>query len=55
MCEYLDYRVVKLKRVRIMNIPLDVPVGSYRHLTKSELKEINRLVADSSKTHTNTN
>jgi 23S rRNA pseudouridine2604 synthase len=53
MCEYLDYRVVKLKRVRIMNIHLDVPVGSYRHLTKNELNEINRLVADSSKTHTN--
>ncbi len=53
MCEYLDYRVVKLKRTRIMNIHLDVPVGTYRHLTKAELEEINRLVADSSKTHTN--
>jgi len=27
MCEYLGYRVTKLKRVRIMNVPLDVAVG----------------------------
>ncbi|MGQ8336817.1 23S rRNA pseudouridine(2604) synthase RluF [Sunxiuqinia sp. A32] len=50
MCEYLEYRVVKLKRVRIMNVSLDVPLGKWRNLTKKELKEINRLVADSSKT-----
>ncbi len=50
MCEYLDYRVTKLKRVRIMNIPLDLPVGKWRELSPKELKEINRLVADSAKT-----
>ncbi len=50
MCEYLDYRVTKLKRIRIMNVTLDVPIGKWRHLTKKELKEINRLVAGSSKT-----
>jgi len=50
MCEYLGYRVTKLKRVRIMNVSLDVPVGKWRDLTEAELKEINRLVADSSKT-----
>jgi 23S rRNA pseudouridine2604 synthase len=50
MCEYLDYRVVKLKRVRIMNVTLDVGIGKWRHLTKKELAEINRLVADSKKT-----
>ena len=50
MCEYLEYRVTKLKRVRIMNVPLDIPVGKWRDLTSEELKEINRLVADSSKT-----
>lgn len=49
MCEYLDYRVTKLKRVRIMNIELDVPVGKWRNLTKFELREIDRLTADSSK------
>ena len=51
MCEHLEYRVHKLKRVRIMNIELDIPVGKHRELTSEELKEINRLVADSSKTH----
>jgi len=50
MCEYLDYRVKKLKRIRIMNVKLDVPVGKWRDLTTAELKEINNLVADSSKT-----
>lgn len=50
MCEYFDYRVTKLKRVRIMNIPLDLPTGKWRDLTPKELKEINRLVADSAKT-----
>ncbi|AWX46308.1 23S rRNA pseudouridine(2604) synthase [Flagellimonas maritima] len=51
MCEYLDYSVKKLKRVRIMNVHLDIPVGKWRHLTIDELKEINTMVADSSKTH----
>ncbi|MDC1060837.1 23S rRNA pseudouridine(2604) synthase RluF [Flavobacteriaceae bacterium] len=51
MCEYLDYRVVTLKRIRIMNVALDVPVGKWRNLTKEELTEINRMVEDSAKTH----
>jgi 23S rRNA pseudouridine2604 synthase len=51
MCEQLDYRVKKLKRIRIMNVKLDIPVGSWRDLTECELSEIQRLVADSSKTH----
>jgi len=51
MCEYLDYRVVTLKRIRIMNVALDVPVGKWRNLTKEELTEINRMVKDSAKTH----
>lgn len=51
MCEHLDYRVRKLKRVRIMNIELDIPVGQYRDFTDAELKELNKLLGDSSKTH----
>jgi len=51
MCEYLDYKVVKLKRTRIMNVSLDVPVGKWRHLTEEELKGINDLTSASSKTH----
>jgi len=50
MCEHLDYRVTKLKRIRIMNVTLDVPVGKWRDLTTKELQEIDRLVKDSSKT-----
>lgn len=43
MCEYLDYRVVYLKRVRIMNIKLgELRVGRWRDLTKSELQELRR-------------
>ncbi len=50
MCEYLEYEVVRLRRVRIMNVKLDLPVGKWRDLTEAELKEIHRLVADSAKT-----
>jgi len=50
MCEILGYRVKKLKRVRIMNIKLDVPIGKYREFTKEELLELNRLLEKSSKT-----
>ncbi len=53
MCEYLDYRVIHLKRIRIMNVPLDVPVGKWRNLTDAELQEINRLTASSAKTAKN--
>jgi len=44
MCEYLNYNVTALRRVRIMNIKLDVPIGAYRELTKEELKVLNQLI-----------
>lgn len=50
MCEYFDYEVVALKRIRIMNISLDVPVGKYRDITKAEMDELNRLIGESTKT-----
>ncbi len=50
MCEYLNYNVTALQRVRIMNIKLDVPVGKYRNFTTEELKELNKLLVDSTKT-----
>lgn len=50
MCDYLGYEVVSLKRIRIMNIQLDLPLGEWRDLTPKELEELNTLVADSSKT-----
>ncbi|QSS97637.1 pseudouridine synthase [Psychroflexus sp. ALD_RP9] len=37
MCEALDYRVTKLKRIRIKHIKLDIEVGQYRHLTTAEI------------------
>jgi len=49
MCEHLDYRVVKLKRIRIMNIELDTKVGRYRDLTKKELNALNSLLSESNK------
>lgn len=49
MCEFLDYKVVKLKRIRIMNIKLDLGVGKYRELTKKEFNELNRLLKTSKK------
>jgi 23S rRNA pseudouridine2604 synthase len=51
MCEYLGYRVTKLKRVRIMNVNLDTKVGQWRHLTTKEVKDIQRMVKSSKKHH----
>lgn len=50
MCEYLGYEVKRLKRVRIMNINLDVKLGEYRDFTSSELNTLNQLLSNSSKT-----
>ncbi|MDB9961348.1 23S rRNA pseudouridine(2604) synthase RluF [Oceanihabitans sp.] len=51
MCEYLTYEVRTLKRVRIMNIKLDIPVGEYREFTSEEFKELNQLLETSTKTY----
>ncbi len=51
MCEYLNYEVTKLKRIRIMNVSLDqLPTGKWRNLSEPELKTIQSLVSDSVKT-----
>ncbi len=51
MCEVLGFHVVKLKRIRIMNINLDgLSVGKWRYLTIEEIKHINQLIATSVKT-----
>ena len=49
MCQYLSYNVLTLKRVRIMNIHLDLPIGDWRDLSDQELDVLNQLLADSSK------
>ena len=51
MCDYLGYRVYRLKRLRIMNVTLDgIAPGKWRNLTAQELKEINEMVSKSVKT-----
>ena len=51
MCSYFNYNVVKLERIRIMNVKLDkLPLGKWRYLTEEELTCINKLISDSSKT-----
>ena len=51
MCEYLNYEVTELRRTRIMNINLDVPLGQYRELTQEEFNELSKLLTDSKKTY----
>jgi len=44
MCEYFDFRVLSLKRVRIMNIKLDVKEGKYRLLNDKEIFELTNML-----------
>jgi 23S rRNA pseudouridine2604 synthase len=50
MCDYLNYEVQTLKRIRIMNVKLDISSGQYRSLTKEEFEVLNTLISDSIKT-----
>lgn len=50
MCEHFGYEVMKLERIRIMNITLKgIPVGDWRELKGEELNQLMALTADSSK------
>ncbi len=52
MCEYLGYDVLKLKRVRIMNVKLgNLKIGEWRELSPKEIDQINKAVLHSSKTY----
>ncbi|SIS98461.1 23S rRNA pseudouridine(2604) synthase RluF [Chryseobacterium gambrini] len=51
MCEYLGYEVKKLKRIRVLNIKLDLPIGKWRDLTEEELSALQKMVEGSSKTY----
>lgn len=43
MCEYFDYKVVTLKRVRILNIELgSLPEGQWRPVTPQEWEELEK-------------
>jgi 23S rRNA pseudouridine2604 synthase len=50
MCEYFDYRVTSLKRVRIMNVKLDTKVGKWRYLKPEEMEKLTQMLVKSSKT-----
>ena len=51
MCDYLNYNVTRLQRIRIMNIKLDTPIGKYRLLQQDELVQLNALLQNSIKEH----
>ena len=42
MCDYFDYKVVSLQRIRIMNIKLDLPEGKFRRLNNQEIKGLKK-------------
>ena len=51
MCEALGYRVVSLKRIRIMNITVSgIAPGKWRYFTAPEIAAVNEMVSHSSKT-----
>ena len=48
MCQYFDYRVTQLQRIRVMNFQLgDLKEGTYRRATEAEWRELMRLLKDS--------
>ncbi len=50
MCEYFDYRVLSLRRIRIMHINLGrLNPGTYRNLTDWELEELKEVLKTSTK------
>jgi len=51
MCEYFDYEVTKLERIRIMNISLKgLPIGEWRQLEPDEIAQIMKSIENSSST-----
>ena len=51
MCEYYNYRVVALQRIRIMNLKLgDLKPGTYREISARELTELKKQLQYSAST-----
>ena len=51
MCSHLGYSVTRLQRTRIMNINLaGIASGKWRYFSEKEMKKIQTLLTDSSKT-----
>ena len=52
MCSHYNYEVIKLERVRIMNIELKgLPLGDWRELNESEMETIHKMIEDSTSEH----
>ncbi len=48
MCEHFGYEVLKLERIRIMNLKLKgLPLGEWRDLTDQEIAELNKMIKGS--------
>ena len=51
MCQHLDYKVMSLTRIRVMNIRLgNLPVGKWRLFTPQEIEIMNTMLSSSVKT-----
>jgi 23S rRNA pseudouridine2604 synthase len=45
MCKKFGYDVIKLERIRIMNLMLDnLGLGEWRYVSDRELEELKRLI-----------
>jgi 23S rRNA pseudouridine2604 synthase len=51
MCDALNNSVLKLVRIRVMNVTLEgIPEGKWRHLSPDEIRIINKSIVNSSNT-----
>lgn len=49
MCEHFDYRVISLRRIRVMDFRIDgITVGSYREATPQEFEQLKAQLKNSS-------
>ena len=51
MCEHFGYKVKKLRRIRIINIKLDIPLGEWRYFNDSEISELKKILSRSTSVH----
>lgn len=51
MCEHFGYEVLRLERVRIMNLSVKgIPLGDYREIKPEELAELRKMISSAEKT-----
>ena len=51
MCEHFGYEVLRLERVRIMNLSVKgIPLGDYREIKPEELAELREMISSAEKT-----